>query len=895
MARRGRFGRLPRQAPNLTATIVAIAREMANMQDQNIINAWEKGGEYEGSKVTDSEVLAHFKDRRDSMDQNDPAWDYYNNLVENYEFAIEESKMTLKYANHAVNDAQMSAFYRKWANKLPQDSEAYRELMRSAAQFLDASRNKGRASAAAAKAAAYSSALQSNYDKNEKGYDTATLFIARAMVLNKGGLTEAEYQQVVNAVESGGGAPLAELLSSMELDQNKINEAIDRINNDPDPTWAALRGQWQEAMKGVPGYDPSTPLTYDSWITMGADKQRGLNNRVGIANTYDDKNGAANAKSAAGRFKRWLLENKDIDVVAEYNKWKADVEAAAADPNISDKALINLGEEAVAFLTLLKGKAESDWLKGSLEAEIAAWNGESGIDVASNKVTGGALSVAESATGATTAESNPNGDLATTAAAIAAAKSRMDMVASGEGVYVVNPNAGKAGQPDLVVAGNPGPLPADQILVWTNRDGQTVPVVVATNPMTVANATTVDPRTGRPTQEGKTTPGVDPLVGRVATLPDGRTVYGWYTNGTLQWYDHPTYDTNAYTMTVGSDGSATITPKNAAAGTVLNPTSVGLPTVTDPTLMDSGRFKDGAIAFAYGSFGSDGRKTGALDLATADANAVLSYYTTTYGTQQQPAVDGSGNPILDAKGQPVMEPVVTAKMRDFGAAQVKAAAIVKNPQLLRQEAASTAGVQFWNELENNYRDHNPLDRLLAKTPAAIAAVGQMTAAEKQAQADAGKVGYAEAPANAFGLKTALDEQQAKAKAIEMLKQTSAFKPKTVNIGGFSGVGSQTIAASDPTALVNSTPAIQLPKLVQTYTGSNPGWYVNSTYAREDAHGKFGSGISGQAPSALYLYDPLVPLGVPDAGAAPTPTPQVDTPAINTPKIATPRLDTTRLR
>ena len=42
-------------------------------------------------------------------------WDYYDNLIYSYEFIVEESKMGLKYAEEEVSEAQMAAFYRKWA------------------------------------------------------------------------------------------------------------------------------------------------------------------------------------------------------------------------------------------------------------------------------------------------------------------------------------------------------------------------------------------------------------------------------------------------------------------------------------------------------------------------------------------------------------------------------------------------------------------------------------------------------------------------------------------------------------------------------------------------------------------------------------------------------------
>src|SRR4051812_3793186 len=97
MARTGRFGRMPRAAPDLTATIVAMLREYNAMLDSNYVDAWKNGGKVDGKPVTDSRLLEHFKGRRNELDKDDPLYDQWSNRIVQYEFAIADSKMQVKY------------------------------------------------------------------------------------------------------------------------------------------------------------------------------------------------------------------------------------------------------------------------------------------------------------------------------------------------------------------------------------------------------------------------------------------------------------------------------------------------------------------------------------------------------------------------------------------------------------------------------------------------------------------------------------------------------------------------------------------------------------------------------------------------------------------------------
>jgi hypothetical protein len=146
VARTGSFGRLPRSVPSLTNTLIAIAHEQQQQEDQNIMEAWQKGGAVDGHKVTDSMVLKHWHDRLKDISKDDPLYDTYRNAVTQYEYSIAESKMTAAYAQvadpKAGDDQKMSAFYMNWSKKIPKDSEFYRVLLRDAGQYIRSAKAK---------------------------------------------------------------------------------------------------------------------------------------------------------------------------------------------------------------------------------------------------------------------------------------------------------------------------------------------------------------------------------------------------------------------------------------------------------------------------------------------------------------------------------------------------------------------------------------------------------------------------------------------------------------------------------------------------------------------------------------------------------------------------------
>lgn len=155
MARQGRFGRLPRKAPDLSGALVAMLQQFWNQQEANMVSAWKDGGEVDGKPVTDERLLQFWQDRRDSVQKDDPLWDYYDQQHSQYKFAIEESKVGLSYAQHKMTAREVANWYKGQAGDYAHNSEMYRTVMGQAAKFLDAAKAQARASNAAARQKAY--------------------------------------------------------------------------------------------------------------------------------------------------------------------------------------------------------------------------------------------------------------------------------------------------------------------------------------------------------------------------------------------------------------------------------------------------------------------------------------------------------------------------------------------------------------------------------------------------------------------------------------------------------------------------------------------------------------------------------------------------------------------
>ena len=233
MARRGKFGRLPRQAPDLTGAIVALIREAAAQLDSNMVDAWKNGGEVDGKPATDERLLEHFKMRRDQLSPDDPLWDEWDNRVQQYTFSIAESKLMVKWENQKVKEGDVAKFYRDWMAKTPQNTEFYRELARNAGKWHAAARAQGRARSGGRRAADNSAWEQNYWDKHVAGgniVNQALVFIAKQYgVMKENGKSLADilpnsaaYGQFLDVIDGTAGAYSPAV-------QKLINDAVKQV------------------------------------------------------------------------------------------------------------------------------------------------------------------------------------------------------------------------------------------------------------------------------------------------------------------------------------------------------------------------------------------------------------------------------------------------------------------------------------------------------------------------------------------------------------------------------------------------------------------------------------------------------------------------------------------
>lgn len=866
MARRGRFGRLPRRAPDLTASLVSIAREMQNLRDQNIVDAWEKGGEFEGQQVTDEMILQHWKNRRDSLDSNDPLWDQYNNLVENYTFSIEDSKMTLGYAEGKISDSKMAAFYREWANKVPTDSEVYRKLMRSAAQYADWANQKSKAAAASRKQTAYNADWLANYEKNVKPYVEATNVLIAAAVQD-GILTTEEADRVyIRLGGSKDGAELTEMLTSAgpQWDQNKLLILFDKI--DDDPAYAVYKDAISKL--GINNF------TYDVYVGLGENRLRGINNGAEIAKRYDDQKTADEMTQTGLTWLRELNFLKDVDVVADYNSARAAYERAVRNED-NPYVLDRLAREYAKTLRDLGQKATDPATRGAINREADANEGMLGASTGrpdSPSSTG--LTIAETATGrgATNVTGTNRSDLDETISSRAQLDSVLDGLAKGTMVRVPADVASALGiavpngvaytyAPTQAVAGLENNYKG--AVVFDTRAGRSVPVFVPFTEIHARAVSAFDPRTGRASGEAKPTGGADTLIGYQMTMPDGTVRYGVYDldggraedgRPRLWWTSEQPWATG-YATSSGPNGTIVVSPTTPVTGTynpadAINP-RYGRANPDSPTgvLMNSDRWPDVYSAANYAT--SSQRKS----LINANETDVRAYYTGLYGNSQTMVAD----PSDPSKAVPVA--TVDLIMNDFHQSRVNAAAYDRDPQLLQKSAAATAGVKFWGDYLNTSKP-SAVDQLIAESPAAVEAKRRLDLARLQQNNIAR---YGDATPDAFGGIEVITPEQARQKAIDTLRESITGTAPQGGIAPLSTIADSRARLNE----LQTAPTIKLPSLLSSITGQKPNWIVDYSgreYGTPDYR-------DSRPPAATYgnLMPKPAPVG-PPAPTSPGPRP-----------------------
>ena len=267
MARRGRFGRRPRSSPDLTATIVAMAREYQNMRDRNIVNSWEKGGKFEGKQVTDEALLSHLKSRAAGLAKDDPMYDEASQRVDEYTFSISNSKMELRYAQGKASDASMASFYNKWSGKLPQNSEAWRNMQTLAAQYRDRAKSGGGGGGGGGRGGGRGGGYNSDVNripaKKEVAYDT--MIDALTDVARREGILNTKRETLAD-------------LRVAEGDASRMVQLLNIFNTEP--AYKPYRDSLTAHIKrwGNPNF--SGNFTWDTLQAEKINKVAGLNGRI---------------------------------------------------------------------------------------------------------------------------------------------------------------------------------------------------------------------------------------------------------------------------------------------------------------------------------------------------------------------------------------------------------------------------------------------------------------------------------------------------------------------------------------------------------------------------------------------------------------------------------------
>jgi hypothetical protein len=478
---------------------------MAAQTDRNLVDAWQRGGEVDGKKVTDEDLLAHFKDRRDHVAPDDPLWDYYDNLLSNYQFTVDESKMTLKYADQQVGDIGMAEFYEVEAGKHPPDSEIARDLLRNAAAYRERARAEAAAGASRAKAQAYQKSIDLIYDSYQKDWQYAEAYITQA----------AQYAGIIGPDESLL-AMTTSGESETEQDFDRFMALFDDISNSDEKSPLAGIRQALEA-QGLGG------LTYADFTALADRNSEGYRQSAGASNRFGDPDQAEKFRDAGFEFDRTRNYIKDADEFMVYDQMRRDFAEAWADPGLNPYALREIARKYHQRLSELLGSTTSTSLHGDITNELRALEG---------KTSGGSV------------VDDTNQDLLETSSTINAINAEIRAAETGVGILspVTTKEDGSREQVWSLVAPGAAGDPNTGMLVMALMGGKSVPIWVPFSPLYSQANTNVSPFTRRAVTELQPKSGLDDQIGVVYTTQSGVIMYGIFgADGKLTFFDHPPF------------------------------------------------------------------------------------------------------------------------------------------------------------------------------------------------------------------------------------------------------------------------------------------------------------------------------------------------------------------
>lgn len=552
--RTGKFGIQPRVAQSLTSVLADIARQFQQQRDQNLMDAWMKGGTFEGRKATDAMVLAHWKSRMGDVSKDDPMYDTYKNAHTQLDYNIHESKMTAAYALHKTSDAAMVSFYLGWAKKVPKDSEFYRVLQRDAGQYMRTQRTNSEAEKRKAAELKY----QSEQAATRKGKEAAGEYIIDTLRrVAQSGYADGGITAAISAPGSN-----SDLTDFDPTDPETMLRLLNVITPGTGPHLGATANKsvifHDDDKKGVTGQDimsqlgkldpswsPGQPLDV-GYITGVLDTQvKGLNERIARAT----KTGHVQDATELGKSKSYVaMLNREVGawpVQKAYNDLRATRDAVVNDPTASPAAVLKAQDAYAASLVEL-----------SKSPNIAADDNMRSRLVGEAKGEDGAPTLYESFTGLQNGAFDPSSakDSANTQAHMDYLREQVDAVATGAAVWtygttgsngVFVPQAGGkevgAAPREAVAAG--GAMPTT-ITVPDPAGGLPMQVMVTATPI---YATAKDPVTGNYLQQANKNPigyAYDVTSGGKVTTSYGFTAKGPDGQFTQVFSQDPPWDTS---------------------------------------------------------------------------------------------------------------------------------------------------------------------------------------------------------------------------------------------------------------------------------------------------------------------------------------------------------------
>lgn len=567
MARTGNFGRQPRTATSLTNTMVALAREWQQQRAQNIMDAWQKGGMFEGKKATDEAVLAFWKGRIEGISKDDPLFDTYSNTVKQLDYTIKESKMTADYAQGKKSDAQMVAFYMGWTKKVPKNSEFYRVLQRDAGQYMRNQRAQSEAAARQAAEERYQS-QQNNTRKTMEAPGEYAIDVLRRVA--QSGNANLGIAGLISA--PGSGSDLTDFDIAHPGTMLKLMDVIARDNStmvggdavnveaagssqvlyhdDDGKPWTG-KAIIAEFQKLDPNFKPGTPFNVD-YVSGLLDRQvRGVSERIERANKTGHMTDVASLTKTKGYVAMLGRQVKAYPVQKAYQDARADRDAVIRDKTSSPQAILNAQQKYLSTLADLEDDPSiqtNDAMRSMIAAEI---EGDASSPTLNETFTG-------LAGGDFAGQARDNAE---NIANFEFMQAQVDAVANGEAVWtygetdsngVFVPTAGGktigAATPEAVEAGGAN---AQVIVVPDPRGG--VPLKMAVTALPIY-AVARNPITGEPLKAENSQP-----IGYAYDLPSGgmtKTVYGFQTKQGFKFSENPPWADNLKPKGVRSDGQA---------------------------------------------------------------------------------------------------------------------------------------------------------------------------------------------------------------------------------------------------------------------------------------------------------------------------------------------------